>query len=90
MDKGDQFIVMLDVNVDLATNEDGFKEIIEKNNLKELMMSKHSHLTPPPTRTRGTHKNDVIFGTPELEASHLISAMPVEKHVAEKASHHGP
>ena len=29
MDKGDQVIVMLDANVDLATNEEGFKEKME-------------------------------------------------------------
>ena len=67
MDKGDQIIVMLDANTDLATNEDGLKERLEEIGLKELIMSKHPHLTPPPTRTLGTQKIDRIFGTPSLD-----------------------
>ena len=53
MDKGDQVIAMLDANVDLATNEDGFKERLKDIGLKELIMSQHPDLTPPPTRILG-------------------------------------
>ena len=67
MEKGDQIIVMLDVNVDLATNEDSFKERLEEIGLKKLIMSKHPHLTPPPTRTPCTKTIDGIFGTPALD-----------------------
>ena len=34
MDKGDEVIVMLDTNVDLAINEEGFKERLEDIGLK--------------------------------------------------------
>ena len=67
MDKGDHIIIMLDVNVDLATNEDGFKERLEEIGLKELIMSKYPHLKPPPTRTPGTKKIDGTFVTPTLD-----------------------
>ena len=53
MDKGDQVIGMLDANVDLVTNEDGFKGKLEDIGLKELIMSQHPDLTPPPTRIPG-------------------------------------
>ena len=63
MDKGDQVIVMLDANVDLATNEDGFKERLEDIILKELIMSQHPDLTPPPTRTPGKKTRRNIWHT---------------------------
>ena len=66
MGKSNQIIVMLDANVDLETNKDGFKERLEEIGLKELIMSKHPHLTPP-TRTQGTKIIDGIFGTPALD-----------------------
>ena len=65
--KGDQIIVILDENVDLTTNEDGFKERLEEIGSKELIISKHLHLTPPSTRTPGTKTIDGIFGTPALD-----------------------
>ena len=58
---------MLDSNVDLATNEDGFKERLKEIGLKELIMSKYPHLTPPPTRTPGTKTIYGTFGTPALD-----------------------
>ena len=67
MDKGDQVILMLDANVDLATNEEGFKEKMEDIGLKELILSQHPDLTPPPTRIPGKKTIDGIFGTPALD-----------------------
>ena len=51
MDEGDQVIVMIDANVDLATNKKGtFRHILESIGLNELLLNKHPHLKPPATR----------------------------------------
>lgn len=70
MDKGDQIILILNVNADLATNEDGFGCKLKTIGLKELILSKPHHLKPPPIRIPGTKTIDGIFGTAVLEVMH--------------------
>ena len=49
--KGDQVVVMLDANAELAHSIQGnFRHELEAIGLKELIMSKHPLLKPPPTR----------------------------------------
>ena len=68
LDNDDQVIVMIDANVQLVGKEQGsFRYKLEDIGLTELIMSKHPHLTPPPTRTPETKTIDGIFGTPALD-----------------------
>ena len=68
MDKHDQIIVMIDSNVDLATNKkDTFRHMLESLGLNELLLSKNLNIEPPDTRYPGKLTIDGIFGTPVLE-----------------------
>ena len=68
MDDGDQVIVMIDSNVDLANTKKGtFRHTLEDIGMHELLLSQHPTLKPPATRFPGRLPIDGIFGTPALE-----------------------
>ena len=68
MDEGDQVMVMIDINADLAISKKGtFRYMLESIGLNELILNKHLHIKPPATRYPGKLTIDRIFGTPALE-----------------------
>ena len=68
IDEGDQVIVMIDSNVDLATNKKGiFRHMLESLGLNELLLSKHPNIKPTAIRYPGKLTIDRIFGAPVLK-----------------------
>ena len=70
MDEGDQVIVMIDSNLDLANSKKGiFRHKLEEIEMHELLLNQHPNLKPPATRFPCRLTIDDIFGTPALEVS---------------------
>ena len=68
MDNGDQVLIMINESKNFTKSRTGsFWHTMEALELNELILTQHSSLPSPPTRTPGSHTINIIFGTPAID-----------------------